>query len=79
MKPFRKTHDLTELINECVELDNDFQILFDMNVDKLTQYAIDARYPEEFYLPDIHEAKEAIEIKKQLKSQKKLEISLLKN
>jgi HEPN domain-containing protein len=61
-KPFRKTHDLTELINECVELDNDFQILFDMNVDKLTQYAIDARYPEEFYLPDIREAKEAIEI-----------------
>jgi len=28
-----------------------------MNVDKLTQYAIDARYPEEFYLPDIREAK----------------------
>jgi predicted nucleotidyltransferase len=25
--------------------------------DKLTQYAIDARYPEEFYLPDIREAK----------------------
>jgi hypothetical protein len=26
-----------------VELDNEFQILFDMNVGKLTQYAIDAR------------------------------------
>jgi predicted nucleotidyltransferase len=25
--------------------------------DKLTQYSIDARYPEEFYLPDIREAK----------------------
>jgi len=40
-----------------VELDNDFQILFDMNVDKLTQYAIDARYPQKFFLPDIREAK----------------------
>ncbi|MDT7906586.1 MAG: hypothetical protein RRA63_00870 [Candidatus Calescibacterium sp.] len=55
-----------------VELDNDFQILFDMNVDKLTQYAIDARYPQKFFLPDIPDAKEAIEIKKRLKSQKKL-------
>ena len=55
-----------------VELDNEFQILFDMNVSKLTQYAIDARYPQKFFLPGIPEAKEAIEIKKQLKSQKKL-------
>jgi hypothetical protein len=55
-----------------VELDNEFQILFDMNVDKLTQYAIDARYPQKFFLPDTPDAKEAIEIKKQLKSQKKL-------
>jgi hypothetical protein len=55
-----------------VELDNEFQILFDMNVDKLTQYAIDARYPQKFFLPDIPDAKEAIEIKKRLKSQKKL-------
>jgi hypothetical protein len=55
-----------------VELDNEFQILFDMNVSKLTQYAIDARYPQNFFLPGIPEAKEAIEIKKQLKSQKKL-------
>jgi HEPN domain-containing protein len=51
-----------------VELDNDFQILFDMNVDKLTQYAIDARYPEEFYLPDIHEAKETIEIAEKVRN-----------
>lgn len=34
-----------------VELDNEFQILFDMNVSKLTQYAIDARYPQNFFSP----------------------------
>jgi len=67
-KPFRKTHDLTELINQCVEVDTDFKILFEMNVDRLTQYAIDLRYPEEFYFPDITEAKESIEIAEKVKS-----------
>jgi HEPN domain-containing protein len=67
-KPFRKTHDLTELINECIELDPDFKIFFEMNVDKLTQYAIDTRYPEEFYTPDINEAKESIEIAEKVKN-----------
>jgi HEPN domain-containing protein len=51
-----------------VELDNEFQILFDMNVGKLTQYAIDARYPQKFYLPDIHEAKETIEIAEKVRN-----------
>ncbi len=39
-----------------------------MNVDKLTQYAIDIRYHEEFYLPDIGKAKESIEIAEKVKS-----------
>lgn len=67
-KPFRKTHDLTELINECIELDSDFQILFKLNVDRLTQYAIDVRYPEEVYFPSLAEAKQAIEIAEKVKS-----------
>jgi len=66
-KPFRKTHDLAELINQCVEIDRDFQMLFEINADKLTQYAIDVRYPEEVYFPGIHEAKESIEIAKKVK------------
>jgi len=32
------------------------------------QYAIDVRYPEEFYLPDIHEAKETIEIAEKVRN-----------
>jgi hypothetical protein len=34
----------------------------------LTEYAIDVRYPEEFYFPDIQEAKETIEIAEKVKS-----------
>jgi HEPN domain-containing protein len=67
-KPFRKTHELTELITQCIEIDPEFEILFKMDVDKLTEYAIDVRYPEEFYFPDIQEAKETIEIAEKVKS-----------
>jgi HEPN domain-containing protein len=67
-KPFRKTHDITELINECAELEKDFDILFEINVDKLTQYAIDLRYPDEFYSPDINEAQKSVELAETIKS-----------
>jgi HEPN domain-containing protein len=67
-KPFRKTHDLTELIQQCIELDPDFKIFFEMNVDKLSQYAIDIRYPEEFYSSDINEAKESVAIAEKVKN-----------
>jgi len=67
-KPFRKTHDLTELITECLELDPEFQKLFDMNVDRLTEYSIEIRYPEEFFFPSIEEAKKAIELAEKAKA-----------
>jgi len=67
-RPFRKTHDLTELIQECIELDPEFNIFFEMKVDKLTQYAVDIRYPDEFYFPSFLEAKESIEIAEKVKS-----------
>jgi HEPN domain-containing protein len=67
-KPFRKTHDLTELINECIEFNKDFQNLFELDVDKLTQYSIDSRYPDDFYIPSLDEAKEAINLAKEAKT-----------
>lgn len=66
-KEFRKTHDITELIELCCEIDEDFQELYEINADKLTKYAIEIRYPEEFYFPLLKEAEEAIQIAEYVK------------
>ncbi len=55
--PFRKTHDLTELITQCSEIDSEFERLFEMNVDRLTEYAIEVRYPDEMLFPSEDEVK----------------------
>lgn len=60
-KQFRKTHDLSELITLCAEIDPEFKELFDWEVDELTGYATELRYPDYFYIPSIDEAKEAFE------------------
>jgi len=62
---FEKTHDLGELIGLCSTKDESFIELIDI-AEKLTDYAVDARYPgtEE---PTEEEAKEAIEIAEKIK------------
>jgi HEPN domain-containing protein len=67
-KPFRKTHDISELIELCKEVDEEFEILYSLNAAKLTRYAVDIRYPDEFYIPSIEEAKEALEIAKKVRN-----------
>ncbi len=62
-KPFRKTHDIAELISLCSKIDRDFEELMDEKIVKLTIYAVDVRYPEAIdYEPSLREAEEAIEI-----------------
>ena len=61
-KSFRKTHDIAELIEICREIDKDFASLYEMKADKLTRYAVEVRYPDDFYMPTIEEAHEACEI-----------------
>lgn len=59
-KEFRKTHDLAELIEACREVDPDFDSLYELDVDRLTRYSIEIRYPGEFLFPSIDEARRAI-------------------
>ncbi|MEJ5284683.1 MAG: HEPN domain-containing protein [Brevinematia bacterium] len=61
-KPFRKTHDIAELIENCKEIDPEFENLYDINIDNLTIYAVELRYPDDFYIPTLQEAKEALEM-----------------
>ena len=57
---FKKTHDISELIELCLGVDDSFSELFDKNVDSLTIYAAEIRYPDYFYLPSDDETKDAI-------------------
>jgi len=56
---FERTHDLKFLLERCIEQDNDFKKL---EVGDLTSYAVEVRYPDEFFIPSTGEAKECFEI-----------------
>ena len=54
--PFRRTHNLEELLDECASIEPSFDRLRDDVVD-LTPYAVDTRYPGDD--PTLDEAREA--------------------
>lgn len=66
-KEIIKTHDILFLIKQCSLIDNEFKYLLEINADSLTSYAVEIRYPDDFYFPDIKEAKESIEICEKVK------------
>lgn len=51
---FRRTHDLEYLLELCSNIDNDFA-----NIDTrdLSNFGVDIRYPDDYYVPDIEEVK----------------------
>jgi len=63
---FTKTHEIGELITKCEEKDREI-FCYKEEADKLTDYAIGVRYPEEYSEPTLEEAKEALEIAKRIK------------
>lgn len=62
-----KTHNIIFLVEMCKKVDNDFDYLFIINTQKLNDYSVEIRYPDEFYIPTIDEAREAIEIAKKVR------------
>ncbi|MBN1309113.1 MAG: HEPN domain-containing protein [Chitinispirillaceae bacterium] len=65
VKPPR-THDIGVLINECMKIDSSFHILG--NTAYLSDFAVEARYPDEFYMPSMEEMQRAIESAQKVKS-----------
>jgi len=63
---FKRTHDLEYLIKLCSNLDSDFEFLYEKTT-TLTDYAVELRYPDEFYIPSVEEAKECFEIASKVK------------
>ena len=63
---FTKTHEIGELITKCESRDSEISVLKE-KADKLTDYAVEVRYPEDEFEPTLEEAKESFDIAKQIK------------
>ena len=57
---FRKTHDILELLELCIEVDKEFEKLMKLHLEKFKEYATEFKYPA-YYEPTEEEAREAIE------------------
>ncbi len=56
----RKTHDIATLLELCLTKDKEFSSLDLEKLENLTFYAVEIRYPDEFYNPSLDEAIEAL-------------------
>ncbi|MCD6122556.1 MAG: HEPN domain-containing protein [Spirochaetales bacterium] len=61
-----KTHIIEKLLMECVEIDKGF-IYFDEITAGFTYYAVENRYPDDFYIPSVEEAEEAVSAAEKIK------------
>ena len=66
LKPL-KNHNIEVLLIACKEIDNSFNYLIEINAHELTDYAIEIRYPDDFYLPSVEESNQAIETAEKVK------------
>jgi len=57
----KKTHDLGMLLEMCLEIDKEFEIMDKGKIASLTPFAMEIRYPDEIYIPTIDESKNALE------------------
>jgi HEPN domain-containing protein len=64
-RPFRKTHDLTELGQQYVDIEPALEPLLKRGA-RLSVYAWVFRYPGDVDEPPIHEAREALELAREI-------------
>jgi len=61
---FGKTHNLEYLLELCLKKDGEFK---GIELGNLSFYAVEVRYPDEFYIPSIDEAKECLEMARKVR------------
>ena len=64
---FPKTHNLADLISICTQTDTSFS-KYITEMEKLTPYAVEIRYPDDFYMPPEDDAREAYKIASEIKN-----------
>jgi len=67
-KEISKTHNITLLLQQCAMIDKDFEQFINEETAKLTYYAVEARYPDDFYMPTYEEALQAMDIAEEIRS-----------
>lgn len=65
-KEFRKTHNIAEILNLCINKNPSFEYLKDLMIHELTVYATELRYPEFFHIPSQKEAQSLLRWLKRL-------------
>ena len=63
-KSFGKTHDLEYILELCKKEDADFSNVL---IGSLTDYAVSLRYPDDFYMPSVKEAREALSLSEKIR------------
>ena len=66
-KEIIKTHDISNILEDCRQIDTDFAKMSEIKADKLTYYAVNTRY-DDITEPTSDDAKEPIYIAEQVKS-----------
>jgi HEPN domain-containing protein len=61
---FGKTHNLEYILELCAKIDKAFS---DLELGKLSFYAVEIRYPDEFYLPTLEETRKSFELAGKIK------------
>ena len=61
-----RTHDIGFLLRLCEEQDEEFRNLPTEELSRLSFYAVQIRYPENYYTPSREEAKKAVDIAEKL-------------
>jgi HEPN domain-containing protein len=67
-KPYKKTHDISLLIQNAVEIDEDFNELYEINADSLTDYAVEIRYDRTYITLSKEKEAEAVFIVEKVRS-----------
>ncbi|MCS6950284.1 MAG: HEPN domain-containing protein [bacterium] len=66
--PFRRTHDIAELLEQCIGIDAEFATLYDWNADTLSAYGVEVRYPSFTPSPSLTEAQQCVQIAGQVRA-----------
>lgn len=66
-KEVLKTHNISVILKDCIKLDPSFSFLKDINIEILTSYATDLRYPDDFYMPSLEETNKSLELAEKTK------------
>ncbi|MBI4723338.1 MAG: HEPN domain-containing protein [Candidatus Stahlbacteria bacterium] len=61
---FLRTHDIKYLLEKCAIIDKDFAYL---EIKELSSFAVEVRYPDDLYIPDMGEVNFYYELTKRIK------------